>query len=85
MLPASRKGCREVSPRTRERDVLSQLAQGRSNYGVAQASWVAPATVEKHVRSILTKLCLPDGPADHRRVLAVLAFLDAGGPVVQEP
>jgi DNA-binding NarL/FixJ family response regulator len=67
-----------LSPR--ERDVLSQMAAGRSNYGVAEALWVTPATVEKHVHSILTKLELPDGPADHRRVLAVLTFLDRQPP-----
>jgi DNA-binding NarL/FixJ family response regulator len=62
-----------LSPR--ERDVLSQMARGRSNHGIATALWVTPATVEKHVHSILAKLDLPDGPADHRRVLAVLTFL----------
>jgi DNA-binding NarL/FixJ family response regulator len=67
-----------LSPR--ERDVLSEMAAGRSNYGIARALWVAPATVEKHVRSILTKLCLPDGPADHRRILAVLMFLNGREP-----
>jgi DNA-binding NarL/FixJ family response regulator len=70
-----------LSPR--ERDVLTQMAAGRSNYGIAKALWVAPATVEKHVRSILAKLCLPDGPADHRRILAVLMFLDGSAPAGQ--
>jgi DNA-binding NarL/FixJ family response regulator len=66
-----------LSPR--ERDVLGQMAEGRSNHGIAEALWVTPATVEKHVHSILAKLDLPDGPADHRRVLAVLAFLNRRG------
>jgi serine/threonine-protein kinase PknK len=65
-----------LSPR--ERDVLRHIAEGRSNLGVAQALWITPATVEKHVRSILAKLCIPDSPADHRRVLAALTFLAAG-------
>ena len=60
----------------REREVLALMAEGRSNAGIGQALWVAEGTVEKHVRSILMKLQLP-GTADvHRRVLAVLAFLD---------
>jgi DNA-binding NarL/FixJ family response regulator len=62
-----------LSPR--ERDVLSHMARGRSNHGIAEALWVTPATVEKHVHSILAKLDLPDGATDHRRVLAVLTFL----------
>lgn len=61
----------------REREVLALMAEGRSNAGIGQALWVAEGTVEKHVRSILMKLQLP-GTADvHRRVLAVLPFLDA--------
>ena len=59
----------------REHDVLALMAQGRSNIGIAAELWVAEGTVEKHVRSILTKLGLGDSPADHRRVLAVIAFL----------
>lgn len=59
----------------REHDVLALMAQGRSNIGIAEELWVAEGTVEKHVRSILTKLSLGDSPADHRRVLAVIAFL----------
>jgi DNA-binding NarL/FixJ family response regulator len=61
----------------RERDVLSQMAEGRSNCGIAEALWITPTTVEKHVSSILTKLCLPDGAGDNRRVLAVLTFLNS--------
>jgi DNA-binding NarL/FixJ family response regulator len=60
----------------REREVLSLVAEGRSNAGVARRLWVTEGTVEKHVRSILTKLGLPETDDDHRRVLAVLTYLD---------
>jgi serine/threonine-protein kinase PknK len=61
----------------REREVLALMAEGRSNAGIARRLWVTEGTVEKHVRSILTKLTLPETTDDHRRVLAVLTFLDA--------
>lgn len=61
----------------REREVLALMAEGRSNAGIGQALWVTEGTVEKHVRSILMKLRLPESSEVHRRVLAVLAFLDA--------
>jgi DNA-binding NarL/FixJ family response regulator len=64
----------ELSPR--EREVLALMAEGRSNAGIAAALWVTEGTVEKHVRSILGKLRLPETREDHRRVLAVLAFLE---------
>jgi serine/threonine-protein kinase PknK len=60
----------------REREVLALMAQGRSNAGIARRLWVTEGTVEKHVRSILTKLGLPETHDDHRRVLAVLTYLD---------
>ncbi|RIQ21065.1 response regulator transcription factor [Jiangella rhizosphaerae] len=60
----------------REREVLALVAEGRSNAGVARRLWVTKGTVEKHVRSILTKLDLPETDEDHRRVLAVLTFLE---------
>lgn len=60
---------------TREREVLAAMAEGRSNGGIARALVVSEAAVVKHVRSILTKLDLPPAPDDHRRVLAVLAYL----------
>ena len=60
----------------REREVLAQLAEGRSNAGVARRLWVTEGTVEKYVRSILTKLDLPETDDDHRRVLAVLTYLE---------
>jgi DNA-binding NarL/FixJ family response regulator len=61
----------------REREVLSLMAEGRSNAGIARQLCVTEGTVEKHVHSILAKLPLPDTHDDHRRVLAVLAYLDA--------
>jgi DNA-binding NarL/FixJ family response regulator len=59
----------------RERDVLELMAEGRSNAGIAAKMWLSEATVEKHVRHILAKLKLPPTKDDHRRVLAVIAFL----------
>jgi serine/threonine-protein kinase PknK len=64
-----------LSPR--EREVLALMAEGRSNAGIAHQLWVTEGTVEKHVRSILMKLPLSATEDDHRRVLAVIAFLDA--------
>lgn len=61
----------------RERDVLALMAEGRSNAGIARRLWISEGTVEKHVRSILTKLSLAEADDDHRRVLAVLTFLEA--------
>ncbi|MEU8226727.1 response regulator transcription factor [Kribbella sp. NPDC048915] len=65
----------ELSPR--EREVLALMAEGRSNAGIAKALWVTEGTVEKHVRHILAKLSLPETENDHRRVLAVVTFLEA--------
>jgi serine/threonine-protein kinase PknK len=64
-----------LSPR--EREVLALMAEGRSNAGIGHLLWVTEGTVEKHVRSILSKLRLPESGEDHRRVLAVIAFLDS--------
>jgi DNA-binding NarL/FixJ family response regulator len=64
-----------LSPR--EREVLALMAEGASNAGIAQQIFVTEGTVEKHVRSILMKLNLPDSDTAHRRVLAVLRFLEA--------
>jgi serine/threonine-protein kinase PknK len=61
----------------REREVLALMAEGRSNAGIGRRLWVTEGTVEKHVRSILTKLNLPEADDDHRRVLAVITFLEA--------
>ena len=57
--------------------MLALMAEGRSNAGIAHRLWVTEGTVEKHVRSILTKLGLPETGDDHRRVLAVITFLES--------
>jgi DNA-binding NarL/FixJ family response regulator len=59
------------------REVLALMAEGRSNAGIGRRLWVTEGTVEKHVRSILAKLCLSETGDDHRRVLAVVRFLEA--------
>jgi DNA-binding NarL/FixJ family response regulator len=64
-----------LSPR--EREVLGLMAEGRTNAGIARALVVTPGAVEKHISNIFTKLDLPTTDDDHRRVLAVLAFLRA--------
>src|SRR5438067_7650946 len=63
----------ELTPR--EHDVLAMMAEGRSNQAIAEKLVISGRAVEKHVTSIFTKLKLPPAPEDHRRVLAVLAFL----------
>jgi DNA-binding NarL/FixJ family response regulator len=65
----------ELTPR--ERDVLALMAEGRSNAGIARSLWVTEGTVEKHVHSILAKLPIAASEDDHRRVLAVVTFLEA--------
>ncbi len=62
----------------REREVLALMAEGRSNRGIAEALIVTEDAVEKHVRSILRKLDIHGSVTEHRRVLAVLAFLRRG-------
>ena len=64
-----------LSPR--EREVLALMAEGRSNSAISRELFVTEGTVEKHVRSILMKLDLPESDEVHRRVLAVLTFLGA--------
>jgi len=77
LVAAQRNGDPLAALTAREREVLALMAEGRSNAGIGQALWVTEGTVEKHVRSILMKLQLPETAEVHRRVLAVLAFLDA--------
>jgi serine/threonine-protein kinase len=59
----------------REREVLGLMAEGRSNQAISRALSVSPKTVETHIRQILLKLDVHESPDDHRRVLAVLAYL----------
>lgn len=61
----------------REREVLTLMAEGRSNNGIAHRLYITEGAVEKHVRSILMKLRLPTTEDDHRRVLAVVTYLEA--------
>ena len=64
----------ELTPR--EREVLAAMAEGRTNAGIAQLLTITEGAAEKHISSIIGKLDLPDSRNDHRRVLAVLAYLD---------
>ena len=69
-------GCNAlVSLTPREYDVLALMAEGRSNQAIAEKLVISGRAVEKHVTSIFIKLKLQPAPEDHRRVLAVLAFL----------
>ena len=74
----------ELTPR--EREVLSLMAEGRTNAGIAKRLWLTEKTVETHIRTILMKLGLPASPDDHRRVLAVLTYLrDQGQHLIDGP
>jgi len=77
LFGASRRGDPLGELSGREREVLALMAEGRSNAGIARRLWVSEGTVEKHVSSILSKLPISATEDDHRRVEAVLAFLDA--------
>ena len=72
---ASAATTRSTSSPPREREVLELMAEGRSNQAIAERLFVTLRAVEKHVTSIFTKLGLPASTDDHRRVLAVLAYL----------
>jgi len=61
----------------REREVLALIAEGRSNRAIAERLFVTDHTVEKHVKNIFGTLCLPQSPDDHRRVLAVITYLNS--------
>jgi DNA-binding NarL/FixJ family response regulator len=75
VLGASRR-TQDLSALTaREREVLSLMAEGRTNTAIAKALFVSEGSVEKHISSIFAKLGLPPSEADHRRVLAVLRYL----------
>ncbi len=77
-------GTREQGPLAsltpREREILSLVAEGRSNRGIGDLLAVSPGVVQKHVSSVFAKLDLPAGEDDDRRILAVLTFLRAGTP-----
>ncbi|WP_405429615.1 response regulator transcription factor [Micromonospora sp. NBC_00617] len=73
--PAVDAGVARLSER--EREVLGMVAEGRSNAAICESLHLAPRSVEKHVTAIFTKLDLPQARTDHRRVLAVLRYLNA--------
>jgi DNA-binding NarL/FixJ family response regulator len=64
----------ELTPR--EREILSLMAEGRSNQGICRTLWLSPKTVETHIRSAFAKLGIKEAPEDNRRVLAVLTYLE---------
>lgn len=75
-LLARRRSDEDLSSLTaREREVLALIAEGRTNHAIADTLFVTEGAVEKHVKSIFGKLGLAQSEADHRRVLAVLAYL----------
>jgi len=75
LLTASRHGDALGALTAREHDVLALMAEGRSNSAIAEHLHVSERAVEKHISNIFSKLGLPPSDSDHRRVLAVLAFL----------
>lgn len=68
----------------RERELLSLMAEGCSNTAISEKLWLSPKTVETHVRSIFTKLGLRDTGTVHRRVIAVLMYLQSTGSIAQD-
>jgi DNA-binding NarL/FixJ family response regulator len=75
LLSRRRRDQRLAALTPREREVLSLMAEGRSNHAVARALYITEGAVEKHVRNIFGKLGLAQTDDDHRRVLAVLTYL----------
>jgi DNA-binding NarL/FixJ family response regulator len=76
LVSASRRDDPLAELTAREREVLGLMAEGRSNNGIAHRLYITEGAVEKHVRSILMKLHLPTTEDDHRRVLAVVTYLE---------
>lgn len=77
-LVATARASSVLDPLTpRELDVLALMAQGRSNAAIGQRLFLSERTVETHIRSILTKLAIPESADGHRRVLAILTYLEA--------
>jgi DNA-binding NarL/FixJ family response regulator len=74
-LVGARRGDPLSALTPREHEVLALMTQGRTNAGIARRLWLTERTVETPVSSIMIKLGLPSGSEDHRRVLAVLAYL----------
>lgn len=79
LLGARRADSRLAQLTPREHQVIALMAEGLTNTGIAHRMWLTPRTVETHVGNILAKLELPLGTDDHRRVLAVIAYLDTHG------
>jgi DNA-binding NarL/FixJ family response regulator len=77
IMGASRRGSTLATLTGREREVLALMAEGRSNTAIARSLFVSNASVEKYVTNIFAKLGLPPSDADHRRVLAVLRYLES--------
>jgi DNA-binding NarL/FixJ family response regulator len=77
LVGASRRGDSLSGLSARERQVLSLMAEGRSNAAIATTLVISEGAVEKHVANIFTKLDLPVSQSDHRRVLAVLRYLES--------
>ena len=77
LMGASRRADSISVLSTREKEVLSLMAEGRTNAAIAAELAISEGTVEKHVANIFMKFHLPESPSDHRRVLAVLRFLDS--------
>jgi DNA-binding NarL/FixJ family response regulator len=75
LLNASRRADALAALTPREREVLSLMAQGRSNTAIAEALFISPGVVEKHVASIFAKLGLAPSDNDNRRVIAALRYL----------